>query len=34
MKEMMDGYAGVKFNAILLDPEVTFNTDDINSFEN
>jgi hypothetical protein len=33
MKEMMDGYAGVKFNAILLDSEVTLNTDDINSFE-
>jgi hypothetical protein len=34
IKIMMDGYAGVKFNAILLDSEVTFNTDDINSFEN
>jgi hypothetical protein len=34
MKAMMDGYAGVKFKAILLDAEVTFNTDDISSFEN
>jgi ribulose-5-phosphate 4-epimerase/fuculose-1-phosphate aldolase len=29
MKEIMDGYIGVKFEAILLDSEVTFNTDDI-----
>jgi L-fuculose-phosphate aldolase len=29
MKELMDGYVGVKFKTILLDSEVTFNTDDI-----
>ena len=29
MKEIMDGYMGVKFKTILLDSEVTFNIDDI-----
>ena len=29
MKEIMDGYVGIKFKTILLDSEVTFNIDDI-----
>ena len=29
MKELMDGYAGVKFKTLLLDPEIGFNIDDI-----
>jgi hypothetical protein len=29
MKEIMDGYIGVKFKAILLDPEVSFNIEEI-----
>ena len=29
MKEIMDGYVGVKFKTILLDPEVSFNIEEI-----